>query len=194
VTAPVPPDPAPGRAPVSQRAAQAMPGGPSAAPSPRAAEGGPASPPLSERHAAGKPSPETRAEAPADMAAALARGRPQSPAGGASSALCGTNAPSAGSRPLSGAEWRQAVRDAQSAQGKARRRKPARAAAAGKRPATVPILPAAGPVSVLTATAHCGGCEWTAGPGSPGEVDKAAEKHVSNVHATATIAELAGVA
>ena len=100
----------------------------------------------------------------------------------------------AGPKPLRGAEWRQAVKDAQSGRAKAQRRKPGRTARGQQAPAPAPILPAAGPVSALTATASCGSCEWTAGPGDAGEVDKAAEKHVRPGHATATIAEPVGVA
>lgn len=41
----------------------------------------------------------------------------------------------------------------------------------------------------LTATAHCHRCDWTAGPGNPAVVDKAAEKHVAVGHPTAVVAE-----
>jgi hypothetical protein len=42
---------------------------------------------------------------------------------------------------------------------------------------------------MTTATAHCLRCEWTAGPGDPGAVDRAAERHTRTGHPTATIAE-----
>lgn len=41
---------------------------------------------------------------------------------------------------------------------------------------------------VITATAHCHRCDWTAGPGEWGSVDKAAEKHTKAGHPTGTVA------
>ena len=41
----------------------------------------------------------------------------------------------------------------------------------------------------MTATAHCLGCDWTAGPGPAADVDKAADKHTGPGHPTATITE-----
>jgi len=74
-------DPAPGRSPVSRRAAQAKPGGPgpSALP-PGLGPGGKSSPPPPFTAAAGKPSPVTAPEA-MPGASGAARGRAQTPAG-----------------------------------------------------------------------------------------------------------------
>jgi hypothetical protein len=42
----------------------------------------------------------------------------------------------------------------------------------------------------VTASAHCLRCDWTAGPGDPVAVDKAAERHVrTEKHTVGTIAE-----
>ena len=41
------------------------------------------------------------------------------------------------------------------------------------------------PLTSLTATARCHGCDWTA-EGKPAEVDKAADKHTGAGHPTAT--------
>jgi hypothetical protein len=106
-----------------------------------------------------------------------------SPTGGVRAAA---DAPPAGSTGLRGAEWRKAVKDAQA---KTRRRKPA----AAKPSVTLPSLPA-GSVP-LVATARCiAPCEWTAGPGTASDVDRAAEKHVGVGHSTITIAEPGGAA
>ena len=41
----------------------------------------------------------------------------------------------------------------------------------------------------VTVTAHCiGQCDWTAGPGDPAAVDRAAEKHTKGGHATGVVA------
>lgn len=40
----------------------------------------------------------------------------------------------------------------------------------------------------MTAIAHCLRCGWTAGPGAVPAVDRAADKHTSPGHPTATIA------
>ena len=66
--------------------------------------------------------------------------------------------------------------------------------AAGKRPVAPLPEPVAGGAE-LTATAHCIRCEWTAGPGDPGEVDKPAERHTTKPpkHPTAVVAGLAGI-
>ena len=104
---------------------------------------------------------------------------PRTPAGAVRRAEA---AAPAGPKALRGAEWRQAVK---AAQAKTRRRKTTPAA----NPAIpLPNLPAASGVP-LTATADCGGCDWTAGPGTGDDVDKAAEKHVRVGHPTVTIAE-----
>ena len=39
----------------------------------------------------------------------------------------------------------------------------------------------------LAVTAHCLGCDWTAGPGD-WSIDRQAERHTSRGHATATVA------
>jgi hypothetical protein len=41
----------------------------------------------------------------------------------------------------------------------------------------------------LTATARCLCCDWTAGPATMADADKAAEKHTSAGHPTVTMAE-----
>lgn len=41
--------------------------------------------------------------------------------------------------------------------------------------------------SVMTVTAHCLGCAWTAGPGD-WSVDRQAERHASCGHPTVTVA------
>ena len=41
----------------------------------------------------------------------------------------------------------------------------------------------------VSAGAHCGGCDWTAGPGDQADVDKAADKHVRAGHPTTTVVE-----
>ncbi len=154
-------------------------------------EPGPSSPPLPgsgpQGAAAGKPDPVTRAVP--GRVAARARGRaPQAPAVGA---VVADVAPSAGPKPLRGAEWRKAVK---AAEAKARR-KTTRPAAASKPPAAPPDLPAAPPGSAaLIAAASCTGCEWTAGPGSAGDVDDAAAKHTGVGHSTGVSAELGGAA
>ena len=94
----------------------------------------------------------------------------------------------AGRQALSGAEWRKAVKDAQAGN----RRKTTRAAS--KRPTQTAALPPASPGSVpLIATASCAGCEWTAGPGSMTDVDRASDKHVTRGHPVAVSAEIAGL-
>jgi hypothetical protein len=47
---------------------------------------------------------------------------------------------------------------------------------------------------MITVTAACHGCPWTAGPGQWATVDRAAEKHTKAGHPTATLAEHADVA
>ena len=114
---------------------------------------------------------------------------PRAAAGGKTPAGAGIppHAGEAGAAPapagLRGAEWRKAVREAQAGK---RRTKPAR------RP--TPALPVPVSGATLTATAHCNGCDWTEGPGTAAAVDRAADKHVSVGHPTATIAELGGAA
>jgi len=44
----------------------------------------------------------------------------------------------------------------------------------------------ADPRPVLTASARCQGCDWTA-TGDPAATDKAAEKHTRKGHATAVV-------
>ena len=39
----------------------------------------------------------------------------------------------------------------------------------------------------MTATAHCLGCDWTAGPEPAGDTDRAAGKHTAPGHPTATV-------
>ena len=39
----------------------------------------------------------------------------------------------------------------------------------------------------VTATAHCLGCDWTAGPGSQADIDRQAERHTKAGHPTATV-------
>ena len=111
------------------------------------------------------------------------RGRAQTPAGAA-------GASPAAPAGLQGAEWRKAVKDAQAKN----RRKTTRTTS--KRPAQTTDLPPAPPgTAPLIATASCAGCEWTAGPGSMADVDRAADKHVARGHSTAVSAELrSGVA
>ena len=104
---------------------------------------------------------------------------PRSPAGAVRRAEA---AALAGPKALRGAEWRKAVKDAQA---KTRRRKTTPAARSA---VPMPNLPATSGVR-LTATADCGGCDWTAGPGDAASVDRAAEKHVRVGHSTAVIAE-----
>ena len=130
----------------------------------------------------GPSSPLPPCSGPQEAAAGI-----QTPAGsiGASPVL------PAGSQALSGAEWRKAVKAAQS---KARR-KTTRPAAASRPAAPSAALPAAPPgTAVLVATASCTGCEWTAGPGSAADVDRAAETHTGVGHSTAVSAELGGAA
>ncbi len=43
-------------------------------------------------------------------------------------------------------------------------------------------------IGTVTASAHCLRCDWTAGPGTMAEVDKAAERHTKSGHPTATAA------
>ena len=121
----------------------------------------------------GRPGPETTRPGPASV-----RAGDQTPAGASDN-----DSPPAGSRPaLRGAEWRAAA-------AKASRRRPAKAAprAAAKAPA-IPLPPAVG--ASLTATAQClSGCGWTAGPGDPEEVDKAAAAHTKDGHATNLFSE-----
>ena len=82
----------------------------------------------------------------------------------------------AGRQALSGAEWRKTTR------------------AASKRPTQTAALSPASPGSVpLIATASCAGCEWTAGPGSMTDVDRASDKHVTRGHPVAVSAEIAGL-
>ena len=89
---------------------------------------------------------------------------------------------------LQGAEWRKAVKDAQA---KNRRRKTTRTTS--KRPAqTIDPSPASPGSAPLIATASCAGCEWTAGPGSMADVDRAADKHLARGHSIAVSAELGG--
>ena len=102
---------------------------------------------------------------------------PRTPAGAGIPSHAGEAGAAPAPAGLRGAEWRRAVRDAQAGK---RRKTPAT-----KRPA-LPV-PVSG--ATLTATARCGGCEWTEGPGTAAAVDKAADKHVSVGHPTATIAE-----
>lgn len=93
-------------------------------------------------------------------------------------------ASTAGSRGLSGAEWRKAA-------AKAARRRPARATPKAAAKVTIPPAPATG--AALTATATClGGCDWTAGPGDPAEVDKLAERHTTKPpkHPTNVVSEV----
>ncbi len=134
---------------------------------------------------AGTPDPGTGEADPAAasrLPASPGRGRtPRSPAGG----LGASPAPPAG---LQGAEWRKAVEAARSGN----RRKTTRTT--GKRPAQTAGLPPVSGAVPLIATATCGGCEWTAGPGSMADVDRASDRHVARGHSTAVSAELGGAA
>ena len=141
------------------------------------------------------PTPATGAAESCPVPAAPDRVRAGTPAGGA---LDADGASPDRSQALSGEAFRReyAKRLAQrgaSSRGN-RARKTARPAAASRQAVVPPVLPAAGPVAGLTASAHCGSCEWTAGPGDAGEVDDAAAKHVRPGHATATVAGLRGAA
>ena len=96
----------------------------------------------------------------------------------------------AGPKPLRGAEWRQAVKDAQSGRAKAQRRKPGRADRGQK------AAPPPRPSSRLRDLSPCSPQQRPAaraggllGLGDAGEVDRAAAEHVRPGHATATIAE-----
>jgi hypothetical protein len=42
-------------------------------------------------------------------------------------------------------------------------------------------------VTTLTATARCLACPWTAGPGTPADIDRQAERHTGRGHPTATV-------
>ena len=151
---------------------------------------------LPSEAATGKPGPATGAAESCPVPAAPDRVRAGTPAGGA---LDADGASPDRSQALSGEAFRReyAKRLAQrgaSSRGN-RARKTARPAAASRQAVVPPVLPAAGPVAGLTASAHCGSCEWTAGPGGAGDVDDAAAKHVRPGHATATVAEpVAGAA
>ena len=181
----IPPDPAAEVAPVPRRGARAThpPGlrGRPGTVSPDAVPGPCLSSQPSGRQAARKPDPGAGAEDPAAgnrVPSAPGRGRTRTPAGAGQRRAEGA-APAG--QALRGEEWRKAAKAA-AAKG---RRKTTRTAAS-KQP--VPPPPADG--ARLTATAHCGGCDWTAGPGTPATVDRAAEKHGSVGHPTATVAEL----
>lgn len=116
---------------------------------------------------------------PSETAPAV-RGRAQTRAPGSS---VRASEPGAGSRGLSGAEWRAAA-------AKAARKSPAR-----PRQARTAAVPAGVPGGFeLTATARClsrQDCDWTAGPGDPDGVDKAAQAHTDNPprHPTSTAIE-----
>lgn len=163
------PDPVAGTAPASRHVALA-------------GEAGPDSPPSGP---AGKTSPAAAPQSPA-------AGDP-SPAGGESASLrrAADSSSPAGSRGLRGAEWRREA-------ARASRRRPTRvtASAAAKAAAVPPVTGGA----ALSATATClGRCDWTAGPGDPGEVDKAARAHTEKPpkHPTNTVsvvAEIGGAA
>lgn len=182
MTAPLDPA-ASARSPVAPRSAAraSVPGGSSSAAAPAAEEDGKTSPQLSrERAAVGMTGPETGASSPF---AAPVRARVKTPAGSAPDA---DDALLAGSRGLRGAEWQAAVKAAQS-----KRRRSASSAAA-KPPPLPPVTGGA----ALTATATCmGGCGWTAGPGDPAEVDKAANAHTTKPpkHPTSVVAEVAEI-
>lgn len=123
---------------------------------------------------------------------ATAAGDP-SPAGGEHASrqreAADSSPPAGPSRGLRGAEWQAAAKAAQS---KARRGRPGRSAAKPAAKVTIPPAPATG--ARLTATADClGRCDWTAGPGDPAEVDKAAERHTTKPpkHPTNTVSVVA---
>ena len=132
-----------------------------------------------ERAVVRTPGPETRAASPLHGAAQV-RARVKTPAGAVTPR---EGAAPAGSRGLSGAEWRAAA-------AKASRRRPAKAA---PRAEAGPTIPPPGGGAALTATARClRGCDWTAGPGDPAEIDKAAERHTTRApkHPTNLMSEV----
>ena len=187
-------DPAAGP-PVPSRAAQATPGRPATALGPlrdavaggKTRENGSAGPLAPSGPAWTCAGPDTPPGAGSERLPAPGRGRAQAPAGRTepSSVL------PAGSTGLRGAEWRQAVKDAQA---KTRRRKTTPAAKPSRAAVPLPSLPGGSSVP-LVATAHCTApCERTAGPGPAAAVDRAAEKHVGVGHPTAVIAEPEGSA
>ena len=147
--------------------------------------------------AAGMPTPETGAtRVPvAPVRGRATRSSPLPPTGPTTGAAGNQNPAgseqrrAAGKLPagpaLRGEAWRQA---AKAATAKSRKTTRPRKAAP---PSSLPLTPP-GQGAGLTATAHCiGSCEWTAGPGSAREVDKAAENHSTKPpeHPTATVAE-----
>lgn len=158
-----PKNPAAERAPVARRAARAS------------VPGGPAASEPPYGAAGGKTSASPAPQLPGDA--------DSSPAGVPTPRAGGTPA---GSTRLRGAEALAAIQRAQS---KARRAPAVRKPAATAKAPPPPVVGAS-----LTATARClSGCDWTAGPGDPGEVDKAAERHTTKPpkHATNLVSVVA---
>lgn len=160
-----------------------VPGGPATSPAPTGVAGGKMSRQAQAPNSLapdGTPDPETRRPGPAEV-----RVRAKTPAGTApASQREADSAVPAGATRLRGQEALDAIRRAQS---RSRRTPAARKPAAT---AKAPPPPAVG--ASLTATARClSGCGWTAGPGDPAEVDKAAKAHTEKPpkHATNLFSE-----